>query len=106
MDAELLDISEVSKLLGMSERTVRRKIPLKLVPQPLKRSSKTEPLQWRKADIAKFTKSNQLTAANDDSYLSIDLIIERMVETKVEAIVNERLDILVARRLQELTQIQ
>lgn len=102
--SQLIGMDEVCQILNMSERTVRRKIPLKLVPKPLKRKSDREPYRWRRSDIAKFAKTDELNAANDDHYLSIDLMIERIVETKIDTIVNEKLDILVARRLQELSQ--
>lgn len=104
MDAQLIGIDEVSKILNMSESTIRRKIPLKLVPKPIKRLSDREPLKWRKADIAKFAKTDELNAANDDQYLSIDLMIEKIVEIKVNSILNQRIEEQIARRLNELNQ--
>lgn len=52
--SDLLNIHEVSERLGCSEKTIRSRMKKRLIPQPIKRKSTGETLQWRKHDIDAF----------------------------------------------------
>lgn len=79
------NIDDVARLVGCATSTVREKVKSKALPAPMKRTGKTAPMIWRKADIDKFLKITTPAANDPEAPTSLDFVIAQMIETKIAA---------------------
>lgn len=99
MNPATYNITQVANLMGCHPDGVRKRIALKTIPRPMKRTGKTSPYVWRKSDIDEFLNINGGPAANDCAGASsFDQLIDQLVERKLA----ERIEQLRAELRQEM----
>lgn len=85
MNSATYNIDQVAELIGRPHSGVRDMVKKKTLPAPMKRTGKTAPMIWRKADIDKFLKITTPAANDPEAPTSLDFLIAQMIETKVAA---------------------
>lgn len=79
------NIDDMARLLGCTACSVRRKVEQQTIPKPMRRTGKTAPFIWQKSVVDKFLKIPDAPAANDANGGSFDALLERMIEQRLAA---------------------